>query len=207
MNMIEKYEKYLIKIDGYLEKFFAQQKPYIYCKEGCSYCCESGQYPFTKIEFEYAMLGYQQLNTEQKNLINKNVKELKSRKEKANNKSKKAGTKESFLYECPFLINNKCSVYNNRGLICRSYGLMFFMLDENGKLEYKRPYCSEMGLNYSNVIDADTSAICSKMWAETGIKEEPLSFNVGLDFLIDNDITQELELELGEQKAIIDWFK
>ena len=206
MSMIEKYEKYLVKINGYLEKFFEQQKPYIHCKEGCSLCCENGEYPFSKIEFEYAMIGYQNLSDEEKKIVDENAKELKKKKENAINDAKNGKTKEKFLYVCPFLINNKCSIYSHRGLICRSYGLMFFMQNKEGKLEYKKPYCSELGLNYSNVLDKETSVISSEMWKETGIEEEPLSYNVGLDFLIDNNMTKELGLEFGEQKAIIDWF-
>jgi len=197
--MIEKYEKYLEKIGVYLEKFFAQQKPYIFCKEGCAICCETGEYPFSKVEFQYAMIGYQGLSDEEKDIVQSKVKEIK--------KLKKASKDKKFLHECPFLIDKKCSIYTHRGIICRSYGLMYFVADKDNKLSYKRPCCSEMGLNYSNVLDEETGMISAEMWKETGIETEPLSYNVGLDFLIDNNITKELGLEVGEQKAIIDWFE
>ena len=31
-----------------------------------------------------------------------------------------------FIYECPFLINNRCCVYSYRGIICRTFGLAYF---------------------------------------------------------------------------------
>jgi len=197
--MIERYEKYLEKIGAYLEKFFAQQKPYIFCKEGCAICCETGEYPFSKVEFEYAMIGYQGLSDQEKSAIQERVKEIKQ--------NKKDSVDKKFLHQCPFLIDKKCSIYSHRGIICRSYGLMFFTNDKDNKLSYKRPCCSELGLNYSNVFDEATGMISSEMWKATGIETEPLSYNVGLDFLIDNTMTKELGLEFGEQKAIIDWFE
>jgi len=81
------------------------------------------------------------------------------------------------------------------------------MENEEGKLVYKRPCCSEMGLNYSSVIDFETGKISAEKWKETGLETEPLSYNVGIKFLTENNIIEELGLKLGEQKAIIDWFK
>lgn len=184
--MIEKYEKYLEKIGGYLDKFFEQQKPYISCKEGCAICCETGEYPFTEVEFQYAMLGYQGLSDEEKKIVDSQVKETKKMRKAAKQKAESGEKKEKFLYQCPFLINKKCSIYNNRGIICRSYGLMYFMENKEGKLIYKRPCCSEMGLNYSNVIDFETGTISAEKWKETGLKTEPLSYNVGINFLTVN---------------------
>ncbi len=200
--MIEKYEQYLEKIGGHLQKFFARQKPYIFCKEGCAICCESGEYPFSALEFQYAMIGYNNLSEEEKAIIQKKVQEIKTAKAEA----KESPSDEKFMHECPFLINKKCSIYNHRGIICRSYGLVYFTTDDNDKVSYKMPCCVDNGLNYSNVYDEETGNISSKRWKETGIEEEPVSFNVGLKFLLNNNMTKELELDFGEHKALIDWF-
>jgi len=196
--MIEKHEKYLEKIGGYLQKFFAQQEPYIFCKQGCAICCETGQYPFSEIEFQYAMLGYNDLSEEEKSIVQSKIQEIKTAKENS--------TDEKFLYECPFLINKRCSIYKHRGIICRSYGLAYFVEDENEKLSYKMPCCVNNELNYSNVYDEETGTFSSKRWKETGIEQEPLSYNIGLKFLLNNNMTKELGLEFGEEKALIDWF-
>jgi len=199
--MINKYEQYLNTIGASLDKFFAQQKPYIFCKEGCAICCETGEYPFSELEFQYAMIGYTELDEEKKQVIQAKVKKIKEEKKL----SKKVSDKK-FLHECPFLLEKKCSIYKHRGIICRSYGLAYYTEDKSGKTTFTMPCCVDNGLNYSNVYDQETGIISSKKWAETGIETEPVSHNVSLDFLKNNNITKELELDFGEARAIIDWF-
>lgn len=200
--MIEKYEKYLDKINESLQRFFAQQQPYIFCKEGCAICCEKGEYPFSKLEFEYAAIGYNTLDKKYKDLVQEKIEKVK--KDKANFKI--TGNDKKFMHECPFLIDKKCSIYKYRGLICRSYGLTYYTTGKDGKTNYNMPCCVDNGLNYSNVYDTKTGTISSKKWAKTKIETEPVSYNVGLDFLLNNNMTEEFELKFGEQKALIDWF-
>lgn len=197
--MVEMYEQYLkILQERYFQKFFLQQKDYIFCKPECSYCCEFGQYPFSELEFKYAMIGYNNLIDETKLLIKEKIKKI--REQQINDNSKE------FMYECPFLINKLCSIYNHRGIICRTHGLMFFLKDKNGKTKSKAPKCFSIGLNYSNVYDKETKTISSELWEKSGIKTEPLAYNLGLKFLLNNVLTRKLELEFGEEKALIDWF-
>lgn len=191
--MIKKYEKYLELIGRNLQKYFENQKDYIKCKPGCSFCCEKGQYPFTKLEFEYAMLGYNTLNAEEKTIINSKIKKL-----------KETSHDEEFMYECPFLIDKKCSIYNHRGIICRIHGLMYFVKDENGNSKNKGPNCVHLGLNYSNVYD-EQGVISPELWKKSGIKTEPVAYNIGLKFLTNNVMTNNLELEFGYIKPLIDW--
>lgn len=195
--MIVLYEKYLEILSGYLSKYFEQQKPYIFCKEGCSICCERGDYPFSKLEFDYLMLGYEALDEIQKSRVDENIKRVKQELEQC--------VQEKFEHICPFLLDNKCSVYEQRGIICRSYGLMHFIEDDEGNLKYKSPCCVDMGLNYSNVIDPETNMVSGDLWEKTGFKEEPNSYNVGLKFLLNNEITKKLEIDFGELKRLIDW--
>lgn len=196
--MIKKYEKYLQMIGLSLDKFFAEQKPYIFCKEGCSICCETGSYPLSKVEFDYIMQGYEALSDDLKAKINKNIEGIKANKIKSEEKQ--------FMHACPFLIDSKCSVYSHRALICRSYGLMCYYEDEEGNQRYKMPCCVDMGLNYSNVYDAELKTITTKKWLESGIEVEPVSHNVDLSFLRNNPTTKDLNLEFGQFKGIIDWF-
>lgn len=196
LNMMEDYEKYLEIIDSYLGKFFEQQKPYIFCKKGCSICCETGTYPFSKLEFDYLMIGYEKLPEKIKVQIQENIMNLKKEK----NKSKE----EKFLHICPFLLNKKCSVYKYRALICRNYGLMSFY-NKKGEQRYHIPCCVNNGLNYSNVYDKELGILTTEKWKQTGIEIEPVSYNVNLTFLVDNKLTQHLNLELSSQKVIMDW--
>lgn len=196
--MMDAYTKYLEIIDAYLAEFFEQQRPYIFCKEGCSSCCESGVYPFSQLEFNYLMMGFENLSEDDKVQVLKKIKQLKTEKE--NYKDGK------FLYACPFLINNCCSVYDYRALICRSYGLASFYTDNEGKKNYQIPFCVSQGLNYSSVYDEKVGTFTTDKWKKSGIEVEPVSHNVSLEFLANNDLTQHLGLELNMPKSLIDWF-
>lgn len=186
------------KISVSLAKFFDRQRDYIFCKEGCAICCETGQYPFSEVEFQYAMIGFSALPENQKEMIKEKIKNIK--------KDQSWSYDDKFMYECPFLLDKKCSIYLHRGIICRTYGLMYYTEDETGKTVYRMPCCTKNELNYSNVYDEATGKISDTKWRESGIKEEPVSFNIGRKFLMNNQRVKDLELEFGEQKALIDWF-
>lgn len=199
--MIEKYEKYLDIINGNIQKFFEQQKPYICCKAGCSICCETGEYPLSELEYQYLMLGYNNLDENIQKVIQLKIEQIKKDKKETFEKNQKKG----FMHQCPFLLEKKCSIYKYRPIICRSYGLASYMEDKEGNLSYNMPCCCRLGLNYSSVFDEETKTFSSKKWKETGIEIEPLSYNVGIDFLTDNNITKEIGIVFGEKKALLDW--
>lgn len=196
--MKQAYEKYLEILDAYLQKFFMQQKDYIFCKEGCSLCCENGSYPFSRLEFDYLMYGFSQLPEDIKIQIVDEIKQFKKEKEQSQEKK--------FFHKCPFLIDKKCSVYKYRALICRNYGLMYFYKNKAGEQRYHMPCCVSEGLNYSNVYDKKEGVLTTEKWKATGFEIEPVSYNVSLAFLMDNELTKHLNLEFGEQKHILDWF-
>ncbi|MDR1167657.1 MAG: YkgJ family cysteine cluster protein [Heliobacteriaceae bacterium] len=190
--MIPKYIRYLKTIDKKLSGFFESQKPYIFCKEGCSFCCETGEYPYTLVEIQYLMLGFHQLAPEIQFEILEKINKL---------KEAKRTHKGKFMHECPFLTDKRCSVYNFRGLICRTHGLAFY--DSKGKLRV--PECIHQGLNYSNVYDTEKGVMSSELFKASGFETEPVSFNLSRKFLLNNEATQYLELDFGEEKALIDW--
>ena len=192
---IRKYELYLQFLEKKLKSFFEEQAPYIYCKEGCSYCCEKGEYPFSEIEFAYLMMGVRTLDAETVRVIENNIIELKKQKESAN-------PDKPFMHQCPFLVNKRCSLYNFRGIICRSHGLAFF--SRKGKLMV--PACVDFGLNYSSVYDFDTGTISNEKYQKSGIKQEPLAHNVGVHYLTNNDFLKSIGLDFGEIKPMLYWF-
>ena len=194
--MIENYMAYLIMLDKKLSGFFEKQKPYIFCKPGCSKCCENAQYPFSKIEFEYIKIGFNLLPYNLQEQVRQNVE--KTLELKRNNKEKK------FAYVCPFLINNMCSVYNYRGIICRTFGLMNVDVGGDGS---NIPFCAYDGLNYSNVFDREKQIISKEMYKKLGVEEEPCAFNVRYEFLTDPDFARGFGFEFGEIKPLINWFE
>lgn len=197
--MLETYVKYIEFIENtMLKRYFEDQKEYLHCKEGCSHCCETGEFPYSKLEFAYLMEGYKQLSKQEKQLIQAKIKKIKTDKENSSDKT--------FMHECPFLINKRCCVYNNRGFICRTHGLLFYIKDKEGNIKNKMPNCVHLGLNYSNIYDKEKKYLSAELLEKSGIKTEPVAYNIGLKALMEeNDTAKEIGLEFGEKKALIDW--
>lgn len=191
--MIEKYKSYLRVIDEKLFNIRKAQAPYIFCKTGCSTCCTQGQYPYSEVEFLYLMEGF--------NLLSDSIKDEISKKIDAIKLEEKQFEGEKFTYDCPFLINNMCSVYEHRGLICRVFGVPWF--DDSGKIII--PACVYDGLNYSSVYDHKTGCFLTELYEKTGFVTEPLAYNLSMKTLLNNDGTEYLGLVFGKQKSLIDW--
>lgn len=192
--MLQNYIAYLKFIDEKLQKFFERQKPYIRCQKGCGMCCQNAQFPYSKIEMDYLMIGAWQLDLEKKRIVAENVNKI--RKQKAEFKG------ENFKYDCPFLIDNVCSVYEYRGIICRTFGLM--TQGNDGRI--KVPFCCFKGYNYANVMEDGGNKISAEKFKASGFKEEPVAFNVSYEFLTDPDFEHGFKFEFGEKKPLIDWF-
>lgn len=192
--MIENYIKYLNFIESKLNNFFEKQKPYIFCKKGCGMCCKNAEFPFTQIEIVYLLSGIKDMDDETLEQIMANIKKIQQ--------DKKNYTGEKFTYDCPFLLNNVCSVYEHRGIICRSFGLL--TVYENGKS--RAPFCCFKGYNYSNVMDDDGKTISAEKFKKLGVEQEPLAFNVSYNFLTDPDFEKGFNFKFGEVKPLIEWF-
>ena len=193
-KMRDNYLLYLTFINRKLEKHFADQAPYIYCHKGCARCCQYGDYPFNHLEIQYILEGFSKLPEDKKRIILKNIE--KTKQEKINFQG------EQFTYQCPFLINNECSVYDYRGIICRSFGLISSRDDENSKI----PFCAYEGLNYSNVLDPETNTISEEKFLALNIEQEPLAYKVRYKDLISDKFEDVFNLNFGEVKSLIDWF-
>lgn len=190
--MLYDYSKFLSFLDEKLNGFFESQKPFICCKEGCCKCCENAEFPYTKLEFDYLMLGYMNLDKKTKQLVDEKIDFLKTQR----NKSKE----DVFAHTCPFLINGKCCVYNYRGIVCRTFGLMAIRKDSKPSI----PFCANIGLNYSIVFDKKNKVISSKMLKESKIQTEPLVFNIDYAFLISDEYAKNFNLKFDEPKPLLE---
>ena len=185
------YEKYLEFIMDYINQKFEVQKEYIKCAKGCALCCKTIGVPFSELEFEYLIEGYNQLDDETKSIVDSKIKQLVS------------GNGEK---ECPFLINNICSVYKYRGIICRTFGLLTFS-NIDGKDEYNIPFCVHKGLNYASVYDEETNSISSEKVTELNYKEEPKFYALDRSILFNLKLVRDLGLDFGVSRRLIDWLK
>ncbi len=192
--MFKNYEKYLAFLNSKLASFFERQKPYIKCHKGCAKCCKNAEFPYSKTEFKYLLSGFLTLDKEVQDKIENNIKEIVDRKKEFKG--------DKFLYNCPFLIDDICSVYEYRGVVCRAFGLIESVKNGNSKI----PFCAFEGLNYSNVIDVEKKMITDEKFKASGIEQEPVSFNVGYKFLTDEAFENKYNFKFEEKKALIDWF-
>ena len=187
------YITYIEYLNKKLSGFFENQKKYICCKKGCAKCCKHGNYPFSEIEFRYLMFGFKKLDINKQNEIKNKIINL--------NEEKITSSEKYLMYECPFLFNDECVLYDYRGIICRTFGLMYFREDGSTKI----PFCAFDGLNYANVLDTETKTISEGKFEEHGYKQEPLAFNVHYNFLTDKDHEFGYGIEFGERNTLLDW--
>ena len=187
---LEKYEAFIVAVTKELARMFEYQKEYMCCKPGCSLCCETGMYPFSQLEFDYLKLGFEGLREDTKRKVISNVKEI--------SKDYKG---EHFLHCCPFLINGVCSVYQHRGIICRTHGL----ITENAEGKLTVPHCAGEGLNYGKVYNVETKRIDEEEVVKLGYQIMPKAYNVCRNNVMNLSLAKSLELDFGESRMLLEW--
>ena len=182
--MLIRYEKFLGILDAKLTEYFLSHKDYIFCKKGCTECCEIGEYPFSRLEAEYFMKGFITLSSELQKIVKQNIKKIVL--------ERKGSSIERFTYRCPFLINRECVLYKYRGLVCRTFGLAYV---SGGRVLL--PECVNSNLNYSGLYDPKKGEI---------ILKNPITEDLHIDKLLRSPLAEQFELECGEIRPLIDWF-
>lgn len=177
--MLRRYEKFLKEFDKKLEKYFKQQSEHICCKEGCSGCCEIGDYPFTQLEMMYLMEGFKKLPKNLQVIVRNNLMQIKNNR-----------VTTHLFYKCPFLVNNRCSVYKHRGITCRTFGLAYLC----DKKTVKVPECVHQNLCFSKVFENDELLI------------EPIKENLNLFEVASGKTAKKYKLDFGPSRSLIDWF-
>ena len=183
--MINRYREYLSLLDIKLQKMFEAQSPFIKCKNGCAHCCKMGKYPLSELEFINLLFCYYSLPEKKQLQILQQIKTLLSEPMPDS-------------YECPFLTEDSCSVYPERPLICRSFGLLTYYNDEKSI-----PFCVDLGLNYSDVYNDNESKITGK--APDGT--EPLAYNADRRTLRSKKFEQDFNIYFGEDKPLYEFLK
>ena len=161
---MDKYSEFLKDLDARLCEYFSLHAEHICCKKGCSACCEKGDYPVSEIELKYLMLGFSKLDNDLKKTVQNNF--LKMQKGE----------------QCPFLIENSCSIYPYRPIICRVHGLAYLCKENLVKV----PYCANNGLNYKDV------------YKDEEFLSEPIQENLDTQSLLK-------DFDFGEIRNLFDW--
>ncbi len=196
ITQLKNYAIYLKFIQHELDNLFEKQKEYLCCEKGCGKCCKYGQFHYSEIEFLYLLTGFMQLDEEIQTIIESRI--IKILEEKKNFKGNLP-----FKYDCPFLIDEACSVYDYRGVICRSFGLM--IQDPTGKINV--PFCAYEGLSYSKVLNTKTNEISEEKVKQGSYKERPLGFNVGYNNLTGREYSNKFNVVFEHKKPLIEWYE
>lgn len=171
-----------------IDRKFENQKEYIACSKGCAHCCKTTGMPFSDVEFEYLMEGYNSLDEQKKSTVKENVKKI---------------VNSDKNEPCPFLIDNVCSVYKYRGLICRTFGLL--LISDEG--DYNVPFCVHEGLNYSKIFDESTQQLSPDKVRELGYKNDPIYCTLSRPRMFSLSIAKDLDIIPKESKPLSDWVK
>lgn len=185
--MLEKYEEFLKEFDSIMEELFKQHKRYIKCKKGCSICCEQGDYPFSQVEFGYLTQGFLGLPPEKKSIVQQKIASL--------IKQKKDFKGKRFEHECPFLINNECSVYDYRGIICRTFGICYY---DDVKGYVRLPGCVHSGLNYSEFYNEKDHTLNIN---------NIINLNLRIDKVLNSQLAAKYGLDCGEIRPMLEWLE
>lgn len=179
--MLDRYELQLKQITDKINSYFTAQNDYIKCKAGCSICCSNGNYPISELEYLYLKKGIElNYSKEDIELLHKKVWKIYKARQKF---MKHNSNIHEFLYVCPFLKNDLCSVYEYRPLICRAHGLI--SKDSiNPETKSNLPYCVNMGLNYSEIIDSEKKSFSMEKIKTLGYKIMPNAYDVSCSSLM-----------------------
>lgn len=198
--MLYKYSKFLENLDFILSDYFKQQDNYIFCKAGCCDCCKLGQYPMSAIEFDYVEKALVSLPKNTKNIVTKRINKLKKEYEKHINKNKS----KNFEHACPFLVNNLCCIYENRPIICRTFGLIKSAKMQDGTVVALLPECINQGLNYSNVFNFETNDFDNDKIKQLNNAIQPMTYDISLQTIYEKN---KKNIDFSNKKTMIEFLK
>lgn len=186
--MLTRYENFLKEFDALMSDIFKQQSRYVKCKKGCSLCCETGEYPFSQLEFTYLTKGFINLPPDKKRIVQQNIKNLIEEKKSFKGEGR-------FEHQCPFLIDRECSVYPYRGIVCRTFGIGYY---DREKDYVKLPECVHYGLNYSEFYDKESKTLTL---------DDVINVNLRIDKLLSSKLAKSYNLEYGDIRPMLDWLE
>lgn len=120
--MTDAYQKFIAQVDKLIARLAARYAAHLTCRAGCSGCCHHHLSVFN-IEATNVHRAVAALTEETRARVTRQARAVKARQA--------AGE----AVTCPLLVDDHCSVYEARPLICRTQGLPLLIEAEDGAPE------------------------------------------------------------------------
>lgn len=176
----EKYKALLEAVMPIIDEHFVMQKDYIKCRIGCSHCCQGGYYPVTKSEAKLMKEGFDILEASLREKITQKANSLEREREQFVNEGNEF---LKFKYSCPLLVDDKCSIYEHRPIICRTQGLIVQSISK--ETAFNMPACVYIGLNYANVWDENIQFFSEAKRKALNIEVPPVALDFSYESLLE----------------------
>jgi Fe-S-cluster containining protein len=116
------YKKFIEQVDTSVARLRARYAKHLTCRAGCSGCCQHHLSVFA-VEAEEARAAIDAMPPELRGRVEEQARDVIEREARG------------LPVTCPLLIDDRCSIYPSRPLICRTQGLPLLMEAENGEQE------------------------------------------------------------------------
>ena len=117
-----KYQQLIAAVDQLTAQLNERYKAHLECRAGCSGCCHHHLSIFP-VEAAAVKSAIQVLPKASQEIIKQQAANILEQEAKGN------------PVVCPLLVDDKCSIYNSRPIICRTQGLPLLYESEDGNLE------------------------------------------------------------------------
>src|SRR5215510_15323244 len=116
------YREFIEHVDRLTARLQARYSKHLICRAGCSGCCHHHLSVFA-VEAEEARAAIESLPAPIRARVEEQAREVIVREAQGE------------PVACPLLVNDRCSIYESRPLICRTQGLPLLMEAEDGEQE------------------------------------------------------------------------
>src|SRR5262245_41766590 len=116
------YKEFIEQVDRLAAKLQARYSTHLVCRAGCSGCCHHHLSVFA-VEAEAARAAIEALPAPIRDRVEGQAREVIKREA------------QGVPAPCPLLVDDRCSIYQSRPLICRTQGLPLLMETEDGGQE------------------------------------------------------------------------
>lgn len=120
--MTDAYQKFIAQVDKLLVRLTARYASHLTCRAGCSGCCHHHLSVFS-VEAAHVRRAVAALPAETRARVAQQARLVNAREA--------AGA----AVACPLLVDDRCSIYEARPLICRTQGLPLLIAAEDGAQE------------------------------------------------------------------------